>query len=364
MIANAKLLCLAAAFAAGSAGLPLARAESDMLERPSAMSERARSAGMLAVTRAGKRLVAVGERGIVLISDDSGLAWKQARVPVSISLTNVFFATERKGWAVGHSGVLLATTDGGETWSRQLDGSRAAALVLEAAKNDMGAGIDAATAERRVAEAQQLMADGPDKPFLDVYFSSESTGYVVGAYGLIFRTDDGGKNWIPWQDHVDNPERKHLYSIRADGAALYIAGEQGALFRSTDDGAHFGEVKTPYAGSYFGVAAGEGNLLVFGLRGNAYWSGNAGRNWQKVNMDTSSLLAAACYLSDGSLVLIDQDGGIRRSTDGGRNFLPLPVSQRSSFTGVIEAADGSLIVSGTRGTTRLPPITRGTGGKS
>ena len=91
---------------------------------------------MLAITRAGARLVAVGERGSILLSDDSGVSWRQAKVPVSVTLTAVQFPNAKAGWAVGHLGVVLHSADGGETWAKQLDGREAASLVLEAAKKN------------------------------------------------------------------------------------------------------------------------------------------------------------------------------------------------------------------------------------
>lgn len=344
-------------FAAIGLGSQPVHAEPDMLERPALITKRANSSVMLAVTRAGKRLVAVGERGGVLFSDDNGIAWKQAIVPVSISLTNVFFITAKKGWVVGHSGIVLHTHDGGETWVKQLDGKQAAAIVLEMAKKKVDANGDGKLASQHLEEANRLAADGPDKPFLDVYFSDENSGFIVGAYGLVFHTEDGGKSWIPWQEHVDNPKGKHLYSIRAASGVLYIAGEQGALFRSSDGGQRFSEIKTPYSGSYFGVVAEpSGSIVAYGLRGNAYWSGDMGKSWQKISVGTPSLLAADTRLADGSILLVSHDGDILRSINEGRSFTPLSVKQPSPFTGVTQAADGSLILSGVRGVTRLPSI--------
>jgi photosystem II stability/assembly factor-like uncharacterized protein len=59
------------------------------------------------IARAGKRLVAVGERGIVVLSDDDGATWRQASVPVSVTLAAVQFPTPTQGWVVGHYGVVL-----------------------------------------------------------------------------------------------------------------------------------------------------------------------------------------------------------------------------------------------------------------
>lgn len=323
-----------------------AQAERDALERPSMTSVRAASSVMLAVGRADKRLVAVGERGIVLLSDDDGLSWRQVKTPVSVSLTNVHFPTARLGWAVGHSGVVLHSNDGGETWTKQLDGRLAAEIVRDTVR----AGADSA---QRLAEAERLVADGPDKPFFDVRFSDEKNGLIVGAYGLILATGDGGKTWRSLVDRLDNPKGKHLYSIYPAAGELLIAGEQGALFASKDGGKSFGEVKTPYAGTYFGVVANQaGQWFAFGLRGNAYCSRDGGASWQKEHTGAPNTLTAGLRLADGAIVLADEAGRLLRSAGCGQGFQAVPVSAPSPFSGLTQAADGALILSGTRGTLR------------
>ncbi|WP_460940053.1 WD40/YVTN/BNR-like repeat-containing protein, partial [Pandoraea terrae] len=75
---------------------------------------------LLDATRAGSRIVAVGEHGVILLSDDDGRTWRQARqVPVSATLSAVTFTDPKHGWVVGQWGVILATGDGGETWEKQ-----------------------------------------------------------------------------------------------------------------------------------------------------------------------------------------------------------------------------------------------------
>ena len=53
-----------------------------VLSQPALMTPKALGTAQLAVARAGQRLVAVGERGTVLLSDDHGQSWRQAKVPV------------------------------------------------------------------------------------------------------------------------------------------------------------------------------------------------------------------------------------------------------------------------------------------
>lgn len=306
---------------------------------------------LLAVTRAGNRLVAVGERGLVLTSEDNGAGWKQAAVPVSVLLTGVRFASADAGWVVGHGGVVLRTDDGGHTWRKSLDGGQAAALLLKSVRNDAGSGDDAV---RRLAEAERLAKDGADKPFFDILTDGENKALVIGAYGLAYRTEDGGKSWVPWQAHIANPKGAHLHAISAADDAVYIAGEQGLFLASRDKGHSFAAVKTPYTGSYFGVAAiSAQKLLLFGLRGKSYWSSDGGATWQPCSTGIEASFNGATVLGDGSVLMVSQAGHVLRSTDEGRSFQPVPALP-TPFVGVAQAADGGIVLVGARGAMRLP----------
>lgn len=320
----------------------------DPLERASNHSPRASSALMTSVTRAGSRLVAVGERGTVLTSDDSGNSWTQRLSPVSVMLTNVRFASDKKGWAVGHGGVILVTADGGVTWRKQLDGVGAAVLILNAARETTGA-----AGNKAVTEAERLVADGPDKPFFALLVDDERTVTVVGAYGLVLRTVDGGANWHPWSSRIPNAKGSHLYAIERGGPAIYLAGEQGSVFRSTDNGQSFIALRVPYSGSFFGVTSTDTDrVMVFGLRGHAYVSADGGASWAKRAVGTSASLTAGIALEDGSTVIVSQAGNVLRSIDGDASFNAMPVTQPVPFVGVVQAADGGLVMAGVRGMTR------------
>jgi photosystem II stability/assembly factor-like uncharacterized protein len=289
----------------------------------------------------------------VLLSDDRGKTWRQAKtVPVRVALTDAYFVNEKLGWAVGHSGVVLHTRDGGETWVRQLDGWQAAQRVLEEAQ--AVAATDAEGAAGLLRDAQRMVEDGPDKPFLGVSFANERRGYVVGAYGLALRTEDGGQSWQAIMAHVPNPRGLHLYTVRADGDKLLISGEQGALFRSADAGASFSEIKTPYSGTFFGVLAlGDDTLLAYGLRGNVWRSSDGGAQWGQVEMDQEVTITSGLRLEDGSVVIADESGRLRRSKDRGRSFTTLEAKAPNAVTALTQAADGTLVMSGARGLSRV-----------
>jgi photosystem II stability/assembly factor-like uncharacterized protein len=204
-----------------------------------------------------------------------------------------------------------------------------------------------------------LVEDGPDKPFLDLYFDGARSGYVLGAYNLLFKTGDGGVTWQPWQQHVVNPKGLHLYGMRGMGGTLYLAGEQGLLLRSTDQGASFSTLATPYKGSFFGLLAARGGaLVVYGLRGNAYWSGDQGASWSRIDIGIQASLAGGAELADGTLVLVSQGGDVLLSHDQGRSFAAqsgAALPPALPLAAVAQASDGTLVVAGLRGLRRVAP---------
>ena len=131
----------------------------DTLSRAAIAVTRPDRSVLLGIAQAGGRLVVVGERGLIAVSDDEGKTWHQASVPVSVSLTAVSFATPKKGWALGHRGVILATSDGGESWTVQLDGLKFAEAALAEAKAASAASAPASGDERPRRSAAVAQAD-------------------------------------------------------------------------------------------------------------------------------------------------------------------------------------------------------------
>jgi photosystem II stability/assembly factor-like uncharacterized protein len=318
------------------------------LSEPALISPKALGAATLAVARAGARLVAVGERGTVLLSDDHGASWRQASVPVRVTLTALRFVDDQLGWAAGHQGVILHTRDGGASWVKQLDGVRAAALIADASARG---GND----ERAKRSAQRFVDDGPDKPFFDIEFVDARRGWAVGAYNLAFATSDGGASWLPIVASLPNPSARHLYAVRASGTQLVIAGEQGLLLKSGDGGASFAALASPYKGSFFGLlAARSGTLVAHGLRGHAFRSADGGARWDKVDTGVPVSISASTELPDGTLALVGQTGELLVSRDDGRSFSRAGVaSQPLPAAGVAATADGRWVLATLRGTHRV-----------
>lgn len=279
---------------------------------------------LLDVVGLGKRLVAVGDRGHILYSDDNAATWTQAKVPTKQMLTAVFFVDDQYGWAVGHDAQILASQDGGTTWVKQ----------FEDLEREEGA------------------------PFLDVWFKDRNNGFVVGAYGALFMTTDGGKNWEDIGDRLASEDGYHLNAITAvKDSGLFVVGELGGMFRSADWGQTWETVKGPYEGSLFGALSADetGALLVYGLRGHLFRSADFGTSWEQIKLNTAPNavlefgLVNGTLLKDGSLAVVGHGGSVLRSNDSGRTFSVLNRPDRLSLAGVTMDDSGRLILVGQGG---------------
>ncbi|MEZ1319397.1 YCF48-related protein [Pseudomonas fluorescens] len=290
-------------------------------------SAKASKSLMLDVVHAGKRLVAVGDRGHILYSDDQGATWTQSKVPTRQLLTSVYFVDDKHGWAVGHDAQILASEDGGVTWTKQFED-----LTRES-------------------------------PLLDVWFQDASNGFAVGAYGSLMATTDGGKHWEDASDRLDNEDQYHLNAIAAvKDAGLFIVGEQGSMFRSADWGQTWEKLEGPYEGSLFGVigTAQPNTLLAYGLRGNLFRSTDFGGTWEPVELRAARGalefgLSGATLLDDGTIVIVGNGGSIVRSNDDGETFSVFNRPDRISVSAVTAAGNGNLILAGQGGVRATSP---------
>jgi photosystem II stability/assembly factor-like uncharacterized protein len=270
---------------------------------------------------AGPTIVVVGERGAVFRSTDEARTWRPALTPSRATLTGVSFALDGKtGWAVGHDAIILATTNAGETWTRQFQG------------------------------------ENLQDSFLDVLALSDTQALAVGAYGLGMRTLDGGKTWarqkIIAEDH-------HLNRIsRGPTGTLYLAGERGVLLRSADQGESWTPIPTPYTGSFYGVLPlDRRTLLAYGLRGRVYRSIDDGAGWQLIETPEPTLVATAACLRGNTILLGGSGRAVWRSADYGKTIVP-SAGEKSGFTGAIaemlELPNGAVLTLGEAGAALHP----------
>ena len=269
---------------------------------------------ILDTAKAGSRIVAVGEQGLILYSDDKAESWNISASNVDILLTSVFFLNERSGWATGHQNTILHTSDGGNSWTTQ----------MTSPKGD---------------------------PLFDILFINDSQGIAIGAYGLFLSTTNGGKNWNTKHLNENDP---HLYAVTSIQNKLFlIVGESGTLLRS-DNLTDWKTLTSPYQGTLFTLMSKNNLITAAGLRGNIIQSSDNGNSWHKLPSTTISPLQNGTTLSNNKIIIGGPGGSLIISDKTGRSFnrILFPINQ--SITNIIQISPTDLLISGNFGLRKSP----------
>jgi photosystem II stability/assembly factor-like uncharacterized protein len=291
--------------------------------QPAESTTAATRAMMLSATRAGRRIVAAGDHGIVLLSDTDGADFRQAKsVPVRSTLTAVHFVDGKTGWAVGHWGVVIRTDDGGETWQLQR--------------------VDTAV----------------DQPLFSVHFRDRENGWAVGLWSLVIATHDGGKTWnpvrLPPPPGGKKADRNLLKIFSNRLGTLFVPAEQGLVLRSYD-GESWSYLETGYKGSFWtGTVLTNGTILVGGLRGTIYRSVDDGRSWRESKTEAKASITDITE-AGGKVLAVGLDGMQLESDNGGASFRAAQREDRLPFTAVAVASNGRVVKFSKQGVVEEPP---------
>jgi photosystem II stability/assembly factor-like uncharacterized protein len=273
---------------------------------------------LMDVALAGNRVVAVGERGFTLVSDDAGKSWKAIATPVTRTLTGVAFKDAKVGVAVGHGASVVRTDDGGGTWTH---------VPLPEAEPESLLGVAYLGGDRFAA---------------------------YGAFGMYFDSADAGRTWTKRMIESEDFDR-HISQVLPVGTSLLMVAESGTLARSDDGGATWTPITSPYQGSYFGaLATRDGAIIAFGMRGNVYRTMDFGTTWQQVPLDTTQSLMAGRQLADGRVLLVGNTGLLAVSKDDGQTLELHWAPLGKGYSALVETG-GQVILVGEGGVSTLDP---------
>ncbi len=272
---------------------------------------------LLGLARAGSRLVAVGNEGHILLSDDEAKTWRMAKSPTDELLTAVVFPTPTEGWAVGQDEVVLHSTDSGQTWT------------------------------------QQHFAANSDQALFTIISLAPQHLFTSGAYNLILETQDGGAAWK--ESKIDNlDDDYHLNCAVARGDDILVTGEAGHAFIRYAGA--WTQVKLPYDGSQFACLVGpDGSFYSFGLRGSAFKAEAGAAQWTRLDLGVPYSIFGAANLTNGTMALVGSNGLVMLLDPATGKSTQLPPPTDQALSAVVEGQGGRLITVGNDGVHLIDP---------
>lgn len=269
--------------------------------------------------------VAAGALGNIFVSSDQGQQWSSAKIDQQRNalLVEVTFAKDKKtGFAVGHEGWILRTTDGGASWQE-------------------------VHFDEKHGEPLMSIAQLPGGEWLS-----------VGAFGRALISKDGGDTWERMQ-LPDAVEDKHMNRITSseDGQQLAIVGERGLVLLSQDGGATWQAEEPFYNGSLYNIMPlGQGGWLAYGMRGNIFAKPSAEAAWAKSNVPASISFFNHTQRADGAIVLVGQGSMLGISRDNGQTFALQKVPGRAAFMDVLRVSPDKTLLASESGLSELPAL--------
>lgn len=272
---------------------------------------------------------AIGATPPVAAGEDGGRLRAQIRLThhdggTPHDLFDVDFPDERTGYAVGKSGTVLVTSDGGATWAASQQSERT---------------------DQESGEVETLTG---------VSFPDADHGWAVGLLGSILTTADGGASWQP----VEPPPKVVIDGVKVNWAfgdvsftdprTGYLISGPGTVVATADGGASWSTFTEPRFGNLRAVTA------IDATHGQAVgWSGPAtegipfvtvatadgGRTWEPragdFGDDVSSLnFNAVAFVDPLRGYAVGDEGRIVATSDGGATWTMQRGGGPETLTGV------------------------------
>ncbi len=275
-----------------------------------------------------KRAFAVGwgtsEGAVILATRDGGATWTQTSPVRGAYLFSIRFPTESLGFAAGYDpakncGLILMTRNGGKSWK----------------------------------------ATHVTKTFglYDLAFLSPKLGFACGYGGGIFRTQNGGRSWTKLETGTADEVFRWL-SFADEKNGFAAAGDDFAtarkIYRTTDGGRRWTVVHTFEDGTALtGLAAIDANRVAAScMRGQQsgalLYSEDAGVSWRSA-LD-GKFFPQSLRLDGESGWAIGAHGFVAQTDSGGASWRASKTPAKATVLG-IDARDGLVVAVGSDGLT-------------
>lgn len=216
---------------------------------------------------------AAGGEGVLVHTTDSGQSWELKQLDTD-SLWSLFFLDAERGWAAGNG--FFHTTDGGETWTRD---------------NAWGS-------------------------IYDLHFVDAQRGWACGNGGVTYRTTNGGLSWS-WAAVGTITTLSSIWF--ADAQRGWTADIDGRIYRSTDGGQSWS--LQFHANGYLSTLQFFDAQEGWAIGGNTFLhTTNGGQSWSPASVPPGTWSHGARFSDPLNGISVGEYGNVTRTADGGQTW--------------------------------------------
>ena len=282
----------------------------------------------------------VGHTGIILHSTDKGESWQTQQKDGCRELTRVFFIDELRGWSVGSQGIIYNTKDGGTTWNslpKLTNGYDITGVVFVDPLNGWicanSTSSDTTIAKIFSTEDGGLnwthQFESSETNFYNICFTTTDSGWAVGSNGIIVSTYDRGYSWetqnisTSYLRDIDFVDSKCGYTAAgkyewSDSTGEYI---KGIIYKTVDGGQTWTEVYSDTNQYYSGVDFTDKNHgWVADRMGSILYTNDGGETWQLKKKVEGNVFYSIVSTDSNSCIAISWPPEVYRTIDGGSSW--------------------------------------------
>ncbi len=245
---------------------------------------------------------AVGDSGKIFRTIDGGQSWDFTKVNTSKTLHKVFFTDSKNGWTISDFSIY-STADGGDSWQISYNSSSYFKDVFF---------INSETGWVVASNSNLLHTNNKGVTWIQQgntktvgnsnAFTNTKSGWIVGLKGKAIRTTDGGLTWTD----ITLPTKNGLYDIEFyDEKTGWITGDDGIILKTENDGLTW-TIQTSPVYDYGKISVIDSSNVwltatFYNLGGLTMNTNDGGENWMRVENE--------CYQQLNSIFFKDPNSG-------------------------------------------------------
>lgn len=275
----------------------------------------------------------VGRGGLVLVSTDKGRTWTKFEAKTEADAAPAPAEGDGEGGptgpaelphlfavdvlpdgtivAVGEFGAILRSADRGKTWTRQPYSSKRPDVVATTA------GSEGSGEKHRLSIEEENEGAIDEARLTSVRFADAQRGFIVGEFGLVLISEDGGKSWA----RQNSAAETLLFDVTAVGRDHAVAvGSEGTIVETLDGGSNWKVVDARTHEHLYGVSATADRLIVTGASGTVLRRAAGQQEVQVVRTDVHTWLVSIGFADATNGIIVGGRGYLLRTDDSGAHY--------------------------------------------
>ncbi|MFZ1728633.1 MAG: YCF48-related protein [Bacteroidota bacterium] len=218
-------------------------------------------------------------------------SWKRISHRTEFTLWDVTCTDSLRCYIVGDYGVIMYSTDGGESWTQKLSPNQRA--------------------------------------LRNIHFFNDSTGLISGFNGSCYRTKDRGNSWTECPVNVPT----NFAGLSAVGNTVWLCGTGGVIVKSTDQGATWQTLNSGTDVAIDAISfADASNGWATSVQRKVLHTRDGGASWQEQKVEEFLPITTVCARSANECWVAGYHGLLMRTIDGGQSWQQIEAYETDFFS--------------------------------